>query len=74
MKEWQAWERKCGGHGFGYGDGNGVWESGYEDVDMVMVEMGMKEMKRGVGTHVYGTLFTMGMRVGIMGGKMSRGS
>ena len=21
-----------------------MWESGYEDVDMVMVEMGMKEM------------------------------
>ena len=50
-----------------------MWESGY-DVDMVMVEMGMKEMKRSVGSHVHGTLFTMGMRVGIMGGKMGRGS
>ena len=41
---------------------------------MVMVEMGMKEMKCGVSSHVHGTLFTMGMRVGIMGGKMGRGS
>ena len=51
-----------------------MWENGYEDVDMVMVEMGMKEMKRSVGSHVHGTLFTMGMRVRIMGGKMDRGS
>ena len=56
LKEWWAWERKCDGHGFEYGDGNGVWESGYENVDMVMVEMGMKEIKRSVGSHVHRTL------------------
>ena len=50
-----------------------MWESGY-DVDMVMVEMGMKEMKPSVGSHVHETLFTMGIRVGIIGGKMGRGS
>ena len=49
-------------------------ECGHEDVDMVIVKMGMKEMKRNVGSHVHGTLFTMGMRVRIMGGKMDRGS
>ena len=33
-----------------------MWESGYENVDMVMVEMGMKEIKRSVGSHVHRTL------------------
>ena len=51
-----------------------MWENGYEDVDMVMVEMGMKEIKRSVGSHVHRTLFIMGIKVGITGGKMSRGS
>ena len=28
MGTWWCRERKDGGYGFGYGDGNGVWKSG----------------------------------------------